>query len=303
MCHDVNEGWDQAIDNCLKSACKCKASTYRDHSDWSASTWAEKKPEQVALMGMDMNMGMGDFGMGGGSSSSIKMDISGGSPGQMPPKPTHTAKPNNGGWGVPCNQYCRANCYDNFKDDTDMYKNARIQNCMIYSCACDLSLFGFGQATAGPNGSSASIDMGNGQSISGSATAGGFGGNDWNSGSSSSSNWNTGSSSSSSSWNTDSSTSSSTNWNSGSSSDWGNSGSSSIHSSSSTGFGNGGSSSMNIDSSVSTGGAGGDVSSSINMDGTSISANAGGASAKIDMSGFPTGGAMNYTESGSGSWN
>ena len=62
-------------------------------------------------------------------------------PTALPKKPKNTEKPNNNGWGFPCNQYCRADCYNLYKDDTDMYKDARIENCLIYSCACDLSLF------------------------------------------------------------------------------------------------------------------------------------------------------------------
>lgn len=57
---------------------------------------------------------------------------------------------------------------------------------------------------------------------------------------------------------------------------------------------------MNSNIDDSTGG----IHSSINMDGNSISANAGGASASIDMSGFPTGnGNWTYNETHSGNWN
>jgi len=231
----------------------------------------------------------------------------------LPPKPMNTRKPNNGGWGVPCNQHCRANCYGNFKDGPQYQMNDRIENCMIYSCACDLSLFGFGgNSSAGPNGATASITGPNGETISANANAGAFGGsNSINTGSSSTwgnnnDNWgnqndNWGNNSGSNvDWNSNSNNvdwnSGTTHWNADGSVD---TGSSSSSSSSSSSISTGGSS---IHMNTGTG-TGQDMSSSISINGNSISANAGGAGASIDISGFPNAGNYTYNETHSGDWN
>jgi hypothetical protein len=125
---------DARIENCLIYSCACDLSLFDMKIARDTEAVVAKKSDPWASAPSD------PFGSGStdpwGSAGTIPTG-----PSKPPAGVPKTAKPNNNGMGYPCNEVCRGDCYYRFAEDTDIYRDDRIRNCMIQACACDLSLF------------------------------------------------------------------------------------------------------------------------------------------------------------------